>query len=135
MSNEYTTLNVLGPYREPREPAFSFDYSVQRPHWPTPQGVRVKISIEHELEHFKTKVLGLSGGTPGQQLRINQILCRAIADKKMEIGNQEGLFLDRRDVMIEPFTDALGYLFDRLNVWMESERDRFRQEIKERVGV
>ena len=32
-SDEYTVLNVMGPYREPREPAFSFDYSVQRPHW------------------------------------------------------------------------------------------------------
>ena len=92
MSNEYTVLNVLGPYREPRESAFSFDYSVQRPHWATPQGVRVKVAIDDELEHFKTKVLQLSGGTPGQQLRINQMLCRAIADQKMLIGNDEGLF-------------------------------------------
>ena len=135
MSKEFTILNVLGPYREPREPAFSFDYSVQRPHWPTPQGVRVKVSIESELEHFKSKVLQLSGGTPGQQLRINQILCRAIADQKLEIANQEGLFSERRDVMIDPFTDSLSNLFSRLETWMESERKQFQQEIKEKIGL
>ena len=135
MSNEYTVLNVLGPYREPREAAFSFDYSVQRPHWATPQGVRVKVAIDDELEYFKTKVLQLSGGTPGQQLRINQMLCRAIADRKILIGNEEGLFPDRRDVIIDPFTDTLKHLFERLDNWMQEAREQFRQEIKEKVGV
>ena len=37
-SVEYTVLNVMGPYREPREPAFSFDYSVQRPIGPRLKG-------------------------------------------------------------------------------------------------
>ena len=114
MSNEFSILNVLGPYREPREYSFSFDYSVQRPHWPTPQGIRVKVAIDQELEYFKTKILQLSGGTPGQQLRINQILCRAIADQKLEIANKEGLFADRRDVMIDPFVDELKHLFGQL---------------------
>lgn len=135
MFNEYTILNVLGPFREPREFAFSFDYSVERPDWPTPQGVRVKVAIDHELEYFKTRVLGLSGGTPGQQLRINQILCRAIADQKLVIGNQEGLFSDRRDVMIGPFIDELKHLFERLDNWMQTERKRFQQEIKDKVGI
>lgn len=135
MADEYTVLNVLGPYREPREPAFSFDYSVQRPHWPTPQGVRVKVSIEQELEYFKRKVLQLSGGTPGQQLRINQRLCRAIADQKLEIANQEGLFAERRDVLIDPFVDTLQYLFPALEAWMLANRSRLAQEIKETIGV
>lgn len=135
MSNEFSVLNVLGPYREPREAAFSFDYSVQRPAWPTPQGVRVMVAIDEELEYFKTKVLQLSGGTPGQQLRINQILCRAIADQKLLIGNEEGLFQERRDVMIEPFMGTLKYLFGRLDNWMQETRGHFRQEIKEKVGV
>ena len=135
MADEFSILNVLGPYREPREYAFSFDYSVQRPHWPTPQGIRVKVAIEHELEYFKTKILQLSGGTPGQQLRINQILCRAIADQKLEIANKEGLFADRRDVMIDPFIDELKHLFVELEAWMQTECDRFRQEIKTSVGV
>ena len=135
MSNEFTILNVLGPYREPREPSFSFDYSIQRPHWPTPQGVRVKVSIEHELEYFKTKVLQLSGGTPGQQLRMSQILSRAIADQKLEIGNEEELFSERRDVMIEVFTDDMSNLFARLDVWMQAECNRFQREIKEKLGM
>ena len=135
MPDEFTILNVLGPYREPREYAFSFDFSVQRPHWPTPQGIRVKVAIDHELEYFKTKILQLSGGTAGQQLRINQILCRAIADQKLEIANKDGLFADRRDVMIDPFIDELAHLFGDLEAWMQSECGRFRQEIKNSVGV
>ena len=135
MPNEYRVLNVLGPYREPREPAFSFDYSVLRPDWPTPQGIRVKVSIEHELEYCKRKVLQISGGTPGQQLRINQLLSRSIADKKLEIGNQEGMFSERRDVMIDPFVDMLSPLFGPLSAWMEEERGRLRQEITEKVGI
>ena len=135
MSDEFTILNVLGPYREPREYAFSFDYSVQRPHWATPQGIRVKVAIDHELEYFKTKILQLSGGTPGQQLRINQILCRAIADQKLEIANKEGLFAERRDVMIDPFIEELKHLFVELEAWMQTECERFRQEIKNSVGV
>ncbi len=135
MGDEFTILNVLGPFREPREYAFSFDYSVQRPHWPTPQGIRVKVAIDQELEYFKTKVLHITGGTPGQQLRINQILCRAIADQKIQIANKEGLFADRRDVMIDPFIDELKHLFGELEVWMQIECERFRQEIKDSVGV
>ena len=81
MASDLIILNVMGPYREPREPAFSYDYSVQRPHWATPQGVRIKVSIEHELDYLKNAILAISGGTPGQQLRLNQILLRAIADR------------------------------------------------------
>jgi len=135
MSDEFTILNVLGPYREPREYAFSFDYSVQRPLWPTPQGIRVKVAIDNELEYFKTKILNLSGGTPGQQLRINQIVCRAIADQKLEIANKDGLFADRRDVMIDPFIDELKHLFGELEAWMQTECERFRREIKDKVGI
>lgn len=135
MADEFSILNVLGPYREPREYAFSFDYSVQRPHWPTPQGVRVKVAIDHELDFLKTKILQISGGTPGQQLRINQILCRAIADQKLQIANKDGLFADRRDVMIGPFIDELKHLFGELEAWMRAEGERFRQEIKDSVGI
>ena len=135
MTDEFTILNVLGPYREPQELAFSYDYSVQRPHWPTPQGVRVKVAIDHELEYFKAKVLQLSGWTPGQQLRTNQRLCRAIADKKLAIGNKEGLFSDRRDVMIDPFINEFKHLFSELEAWMQTERERLRKEIQETIGI
>ena len=135
MAQPYTILKVMGPYREPRESALSFDYSVQRPDWATPQGVRVKISLEKELDLLKTKILQLSGGTAGQQLRINQLLGRAIGDRKLAIADEENLFNDRRDVMIEPFTDSLAHLLPRLESWMNQERDRLRQQILEKVGL
>ncbi len=135
MAGPYTILKVMGPYREPRESALSFDYSVQRPDWATPQGVRVKIGLTEELDLLKTKILQVSGGTAGQQLRINQVLGRAIGDCKLKIANEENLFDDRRDVMIDPFTDSLAHLFPRLEAWMNQERDRLRQEIRETVGL
>ncbi|GJL65931.1 MAG: hypothetical protein NPIRA05_09020 [Nitrospirales bacterium] len=135
ITDEYTVLNVMGPYREPREPAFSYDYSVQRPHWGTPQGVRVKVFIKQELEYFKEKVLGVTGGTSGQQLRANQMLCRHIADQKLELGNQDGLFADRRDAMIGLFNDEHQHLAPLLEHWMQKEKDGIRKEIQEKVGI
>ena len=131
----FTVLNVMGPYREPKESAFSFDYSVQRPEWATPQGVRIKIGIQEELEVLKGQVLENTGGTPGQQLRINRILAQAIGDKKLDIANEEGMFLDRRDVMIGPFTGDLEHLYPRLENWMQAEHERLRREIKDQVGI
>ena len=135
MAESYTILNVMGPYREPQEPAMSYDYSVQRPNWGTPQGIRVKISLEEELDVFKSKILEISGGSAGQQLRVNQILTRAIGDRKLELANEANMFVDRRDVMIEPFTGSLAYLFPKLESWMKEERDRLRQEIQKIVGL
>ncbi len=135
MAESYTILNVMGPYREPQEPAMSYDYSVQRPNWATPQGIRVKISLEEELNVFKNKILEISGGSAGQQLRVNQILTRAIGDRKLELANEANMFVDRRDVMIEPFTGSLAYLFPKLESWMKEERDRLRQEIQKTVGL
>jgi len=135
MSGEYTILNVMGPYREPKEPALSYDYSVQRPDWATPQGIRVKIGLDEELDVLKTKILEISGGSAGQQLRVNQILSRAIGNRKLELANEEHMFDDRRDVMIESFTGELSHLFPKLESWMQEERERLREEIKKTVGV
>ncbi len=136
MSSDLMTLNVMGPYREPKEPAFSLDYSVQRPNWATPQGVRIKVSIEHELEHLKQKVLGISGGSVGQQLRMNQMLIRAIADRKLEIVDAEGMLNERLDVMISPFAEGdLSHLFAPLTEWMQQEKDRLRNMIKDSIGI
>jgi len=135
METPVTILNVSGPYREPREQAFSYDYSIQRPNWPTLQGVRVKVSIADELEHLKSKVLGVSGGSPGQQLLVTQMLSRRIADRKFQIASDEGMFSERRDVMIGPFTSDLGHLFARLEIWMNEARSVLREEIREKVGL
>ena len=92
MTAPFSILNVSGPFREPREPVLSYDYAVQRPHWPTPNGVRVKVSIPDELDYLKTTVLGISGGSPGQQMIVTQMLSRRIADHKLQMANEEGMF-------------------------------------------
>jgi hypothetical protein len=135
MPSDLIVLNVMGPYREPREPAFSYDYSVQRPDWATPQGVRVKVSIELELDYLKNSILAVGGGSVGQQLRINQILSRAIADQKLEIADADGLLADRRDVMVGPFVDDLMHLFGPLDQWMKAEQHTLRKTIKEQIGL
>ncbi|HBP87085.1 MAG: hypothetical protein KC592_00195 [Nitrospira sp.] len=135
MPSDLIVLNVMGPYREPRESAFSYDYSVQRPDWATPQGVRVKVSIELELDYLKNSILAIEGGSVGQQLRINQILSRAIADKKLDIADADGLLADRRDVMVGAFADERLPLFSLLDQWMKTEQAALRKSIHDQVGV
>jgi hypothetical protein len=135
MVSDLMILNVVGPYREPKEPAFSYDYSVQRPDWATPQGVRIKVAIEGELGTLKTAVLDVQGGTVGQQLRVNQILMRALADQKLALVDADGLLNERRDVMIGPFTDSLSHLAEPLAQWMNAEKEKLRQIIKEQIGI
>ncbi len=134
-SNSITILNVQGPFREPREPVFSYDYSAQRPTWPTPHGVRVKVSIPDELDPVKNAVLPNPAGSPGQQLRINQILSRLIADAKFSIAEGDGLLSQRQDVLIGPFTGSMAHLFPLLQQWMREQKDALRQEIRQKVGV
>jgi len=134
MASDLIVLNVMGPYREPKEPAFSFDYSVQRPDWATPQGVRVKVDIESELNFLKI-LLDCSGGSAGQQLRVNQILCRAIAEQKLALVDSDGMLSERRDVMVGSFVKELSHLFASLEQWMKTEHAHLRQLITEQAGI
>lgn len=135
MPSDLIVLNVNGPFREPRELAFSYDYSIQRPDWGTAQGVRVKVSIELELDYLKNSILAIPGGSIGQQLRINQILSRAISDKKLEIADADGLLADRRDVMIGPFADDSIALFSLLDEWMKAEQAVLRKSVQDKTGL
>ncbi len=136
MASDLIILNVMGPYREPKEPVFSYDYSVQRPDWATPQGVRIKVSIEHELDYLKNAILEFSGGSVGQQLRCNQLLVRAIADKKLDLVDDDGQLAERLDVMVEPFVgDTHHHLFALLDEWMQAEKLTLRQMLKEQIGI
>jgi hypothetical protein len=128
-------LNVSGPYREPLEPAFSYDYSVQRPTWPTPNGVRVKVAITGELDYFKVEVLDVQGGSPGQQLSISKLLTRHIADRKLQIANEENMLNERLDIIIGPFTGPLAHLFPKLQRWMNESKAALRQEIREKMRL
>lgn len=135
MANPFTILHISGPFREPREPAFSYDFAIQRSTWPMPHAVRVKVAVADELDYLKTKILELQGGSPGQQLLISQLLTRHIANRKLQIANEENMFNERQDVMIEPFTGPLAHLFLRLETWMNDSKAALRQEIREKVRL
>lgn len=128
-------LDVTGPYREPREQVFSYDYSVQRASWPTAQAVRVKVAIPEELDVVRSKILGDVIGTPGQQLMISKCLSRHIADEKIRIAEADGMLAERRDTMVPPFTGPLAHLFARLDTWAVEQRETLRAEIKTLVGL
>jgi hypothetical protein len=135
MDNRLKISEVSGPFREPKEAVFSYDYAVLRPSWPMPHAVRVKVSIADELEVVKSKVLGTVSGSPGQQLLIAQMLSRKIADEKLRIADEEGMLLDRRDVMIPPFVNDLRHFFPRLEAWAMQEQPALRAEIAKRVKL
>ena len=133
--SQLTIIDVSGPFREPREPVFSYDYSLQRPSWATPHGVRIKVGIAEELDVVRSKILGAVAGTPGQQLLVSQLLSRRIADEKLRIWEADGKLTERRDVLIDPFTGPLVHLFPQLEEWVELERETLRAEIKKRVNL
>lgn len=136
MENKVTVIDVSGPFREPRDFVFSFDYSIQRPQWPTPHGVRIKVSIADELDYLKQKILEIGDeGTGGQQLIMSRTLTRHIADQKFKIVDEAGMLSSRLDVLIEPFTGALGHLFPKLEQWMIEQKETLRKDIQERVGL
>ena len=127
--------DVTGPYREPREQVFSYDYSIQRPSWPTAQAIRVKVAISEELDVVRSKILGDVVGTPGQQLMISKCLSRHIADEKIRIAEADGMLAERRDTVVAPFTGPLVHLFPRLDTWAIEQRESLRAEIKKLVGL
>jgi len=135
MDNRMKITDVTGPYREPREQVFSYDYSIQRASWPTPQAVRVKVAIPEELDVLRGKIFGAIAGTPGQQLMISKFLSRHIADEKIRIVEADGMLAERRDTVVAPFTGPLAHLFARLDTWAVEQRESLRAEIKALVGL
>jgi hypothetical protein len=127
--------DVTGPYREPREQVFSYDYSIQRASWPTAQAVRVKVAIPEELDVVRGKILGDVVGTPGQQLMISKLLSRHIADEKIRIADADGMLTERRDTVVAPFTGPWVHLFPRLDAWADEQQETLRAEIKKLVGL
>ncbi len=135
MDSRLTISDVSGPFREPREAVFSYDYSIQRATWSMSHGVRVKVSIPDELVVLRERVLGQVLGSPGQQLMIDKVLSRRIADWKLRIAETEGLLVERRDVMLAPFVGPLAHLFPKLHVFFEQEAGTVREEIQRTVGL
>jgi hypothetical protein len=135
INTQLKITDVTGPYREPREQVFSYDYSIQRASWPTPQGIRVKVAIPEELDAIRDKILGAVAGTPGQQLMISKFLSRHIADEKLRIAEADGMLAERRDIVIAPFTGPMAHLFPRLDAWATKQLETLRAEIKTLVGL
>ena len=135
MNVQLQITNVTGPYREPREQVFSYDYSIQRASWPTAQAVRVKVAIPEELDVVRSKILGDVVGTPGQQLMISKCLSRHIANEKIRIADADGMLAERRDTVVAPFIGPLAHLFARLDAWAVEQRETLRAEIKTRIGL
>ena len=128
-------IDVVGPFREPREQVFSYDYSIQRASWPTAQAVRVKVAIPEELDVVRSKILGDVVGTSGQQLMISKFLSRHIADEKFRIAEADGMLTERRDIVVSPFTGPMVHLFARLDAWAAEQQKTLRAEIKMLVGL
>ena len=133
--NTFAIVEVNGPFREPREQVFSYDYSIQRSTWATPHGVRVKVSIPDELEVFKRRLCGMVVGSPGQQLMMSNILSRTIADRKMLVAEGEGMLTERRDTMLAPFVGPLAHLFPKLEALFGADQSTIREEVRRRAGV
>ncbi len=133
--NAFATVEINGPFREPREQVFSYDYSIQRSTWATPHGVRVKVSIPDELEVLKRRLVGMVVGSPGQQLLMSNILSKAIADWKMQVADGEGMLTERRDMLLAPFIGPLAHLFPKLEALFEVDQSAIRDEVRRRVGL
>ncbi|HWF62286.1 MAG TPA: hypothetical protein VN666_18530 [Nitrospira sp.] len=133
--NTFAIVDISGPFREPREQVFSYDYSIQRSTWATPHGVRVKVSIPDELEVFKHRLFGTVIGSPGQQLMMSNILSKAIAGWKIQVAEGERMLTERRDVMVPPFAGSLAHLFPKLEALFEADQSAIREEVRRRIGI
>lgn len=135
LNDQLVISDVTGPFREPREPVFSYDYSIQRATWAATHAVRVKIALTEELEYVKAKLMGAVTGSPGQQLMLNKLLSRKIGDQKLRIAEAEGWLKERGDVLVPPFTGPLSHYFPQLESWIQAEQEVLRSEIKNTIGL
>ncbi|MGB4069811.1 MAG: hypothetical protein WBK08_17415 [Nitrospira sp.] len=133
--NPFAIVDINGPFREPREQVFSFDYSIQRSTWATPHGVRVKVSIPDELEVLKRRLVGMAVGSPGQQLMMSNILSKTIASWKMQVADGEGMLTERRDMLLEPFIGPLAHLFPKVEALFAADQSAVREEVRRRIGI
>ena len=135
MDTRIKIIDVIGPYREPREQVFSYDYSIQRSTWATPHGVRVKVSIPDELEVLKRRLVGMAVGSPGQQLMMSNILSKTIAGWKMQVAEGEGMLTERRDMLLAPFIGPLAHLFPKVEALFTADQSAVREEVRRRIGI
>ena len=124
-----------GPFREPDAPALSYDYYINRKGWLIPRVMRVWVDIKSELELFQHQILGVSGGSPGQQLKLTQFLTRKIADQKAQLVLEEGRIEKSSEVLVKGFAETDAHLIPRLEAWMREVKDQVREEIRTQIGL
>ncbi len=134
-THNYEVTLSTGPFREPGRDTLSYDFFINRKGWLIPRVMRVFVGAKEELEYFQHKVLEVTGGSPGQQLKVTQMLSRKIADRKVAFALEEGRIETASEVLVKEFTGADGYLFPKLEAWMREAKDSIREEIRTRVGV
>ncbi len=132
---QYDVKLSTGPFREPNAEAISYDFYVNRKGWLIPRVMRVWVDIKSELELFQRTILGVSGGSPGQQLKLTHILTRKIADQKVRMVLEEDRIEKSSEVLVKGFTENDGYLFPKLEEWMRAVKDQVRAEIKTQIGL
>ena len=131
----YDVTLSTGPFREPNAEALSYDFYVNRKGWLIPRVMRVFVDIKSELDLFRHTILGVSGGSPGQQLKLTHMLTRKIADQKVQIVLEEDRIEKSSEVLIKGFTENDSYLFPKLEEWMLAVRDQVREEIRTQIGL
>ena len=131
----YEVTLSSGPFREPNAEAISYDFFVNRKGWLIPRVIRVFIDIKGELDLFRHAILGVSGGSPGQQLILTHMLTRKIADQKVKIVLEEDRIEKSSEVLVKGFTENDSYLFPKLEEWMQAVKDQVRAEIKTQIGL
>jgi len=131
----YDVSLSTGPFREPNAEALSYDFHVNRKGWLIPRVMRVFVDLKGELELFEQAILGVSGGSPGQQLKRTHMLTRKIADQKVKIVLEEGRIEKASEVLVKGFTENDSYLFPQLEEWMRAVKDQVREEIRAQTGV
>jgi hypothetical protein len=134
-AHQYDVTLSTGPFREPEAEAISYDFYVNRKGWLIPRVMRVFVEIKAELDLFQHQILGVSGGSPGQQLKLMQMLTRKIADQKIRIVLEEGRIEKSSEVLVKGFTGNDGYLAPKLEVWMRAVKDQVREEIRTQIGL
>ncbi|TAL12039.1 MAG: hypothetical protein EPO02_02745 [Nitrospirae bacterium] len=131
----YDVTLSTGPFREPNAPAISYDFFINRKGWLIPRVMRVFVEIQDELDLFQRTILGVSGGSPGQQIKLMQMLTRKIADQKVKMVLDEDRIEKSTEVLIQGFSGNDGYLFPKLEEWMWAVKEQVREEIKTQVGL
>ena len=124
-----------GPFREPDAPALSYDFFVNRKGWLIPRAMRVWVDIKSELELFQHQILGVSGGSPGQQLKLTQFLTRKIAEQKAQLVLEEGRMEKSSEALVKGFAETDVHLIPRLEAWMREVKDQVMEEIGTLIGL